>query len=70
MCRLQSLQGTNSSGMNEKTKFYVKEMYATYSKIYEKPREALYRPVTSKNSFYRLPTSLAASKRFENSFCD
>ena len=37
MCRLQSLQATNSSGMNKKTKFYAKEMYASYNKMYGNP---------------------------------
>ena len=33
MCRLQSLQGKNSSGLNKSTKSYGKEMYSSYSKI-------------------------------------
>ena len=34
MCRLQSLQGINSSGLNKNIKIYGKEMYESFSKIY------------------------------------
>ena len=37
MCRLQSLQAPNSSGMNKKIKFYAKEMYSSFSKMYGNP---------------------------------
>ena len=37
MCRLQSLQAANSSGMNKKIKLYAKEMYSNYTKMYGNP---------------------------------
>ena len=37
ICRLQSLQGKNSSGLNKNTKIYAKEMYVSYGRIHGNP---------------------------------